>query len=80
MPNIKLFEQKCRFMASRTAGKIRSVWNEADQKMYFSVADVVEALTDSTNIKQYVKRLRQRDPKLHSNWGTICTPLEMMAG
>jgi hypothetical protein len=64
MPNIKLFEQK----------KIRYVWNEADQKMYFSIADVVEALTDSTDIKQYVKRLRQRDPQLHSNWGTICTP------
>jgi prophage antirepressor-like protein len=69
MANIKLFEEK----------KIRSVWNEADQKMYFSVADVVEALTDSTDIKQYVKRLRQRDPQLHSNWGTICTPLEMTA-
>jgi DNA-damage-inducible protein D len=41
MANIKLFEQK----------KIRSVWNEVDQKMYFSVADVVEALTDSTDIK-----------------------------
>jgi hypothetical protein len=69
MANIKLFEEK----------KIRSVWNEADQKMYFSVADVVEVLTDSTDIKQYVKRLRQRDPQLHSNWGTICTPLEMTA-
>ena len=68
MANIQLFESK----------KIRSVWNEADKKMYFSVADVVEALTDSTDIKQYVKRLRQRDPLLHSNWGTICTPLEML--
>lgn len=69
MPNIKLFESK----------KIRSVWNETEQKWYFSVADVVEALTDSTDIKQYVKRLRQRDEQLNSNWGTICTPLEMIA-
>lgn len=69
MSNIKLFESK----------KIRSVWNEADQKWYFSVADVVEALTDSTDIKQYVKRLRQRDEQLNSNWGTICTPIEMIA-
>jgi len=69
MSNIKLFQSK----------KIRSVWNEEEQKWYFSVADVVEALTDSTDIKQYVKRLRQRDEQLNSNWGTICTPLEMTA-
>ena len=68
MPNIKLFEQK----------KIRSVWNEADQKMYFSIADVVEVLTDSTDIKQYIKRLRQRDPQLNSNWVNLI-PLEMIA-
>ncbi|MFA4924985.1 MAG: Bro-N domain-containing protein, partial [Ignavibacteriaceae bacterium] len=69
MSNIKLFESV----------KIRSLWNEEDQKWYFSVADVVEALTDSADVKQYVKRLRQRDEQLNSNWGTICTPLEMSA-
>ncbi len=69
MSNIKLFESVT----------IRSAWNEEEQKWYFSVADVVEALTDSTDIKQYVKRLRQRDEQLNSNWGTICTPLEMIA-
>ncbi|HMN23334.1 MAG TPA: hypothetical protein PL018_09125 [Ignavibacteriaceae bacterium] len=46
MSNIKLFESK----------KIRSTWNEEEQKWYFSVADVVEALTDSTDIKQYIKK------------------------
>jgi hypothetical protein len=69
MSNIKLFESK----------KIRSTWNEEEQKWYFSVADVVEALTDSTDIKQYIKKMRQRDEQLNSNWGTICTPLEMIA-
>jgi hypothetical protein len=69
MSNIKLFESK----------KIRSAWNEAEQKWYFSVADVVEALTDSTDVKQYIKRMRQRDPELNANWGTICTPVEMTA-
>lgn len=33
MANIKLFESK----------KIRSVWNEEEQKWYFTVVDVVEA-------------------------------------
>ena len=69
MPNIKLFESK----------KIRSVWSEEDQKWYFSVADVVGVLTDSTDVKQYIKRLRQREELLNSNWGIICTHLEMIA-
>ncbi|MDZ7343044.1 MAG: Bro-N domain-containing protein [candidate division KSB1 bacterium] len=69
MSNIKLFESK----------KIRAAWHETEQKWYFSVADVVEALTDRSDIKQYIKRMRQRDLQLNSYWGTICTPLEMTA-
>src|SRR5215204_4631291 len=69
MSNIKLFESK----------QIRSVYNEAEQKWYFSVQDVVQALTDSNDVKQYIKRMRSRESELNSNWGTICTPLEMIA-
>ena len=46
---------------------------------WFSVSDVVAALTDSADPKQYIKKMRQRDPKLSSYWGTICTPLEIIA-
>jgi len=46
---------------------------------WFSVADVVEVLTDSTDVRQYIKRIRQRDSEINSYWGTICTPLEMIA-
>ncbi|MBN2260291.1 MAG: Bro-N domain-containing protein [Clostridiales bacterium] len=46
---------------------------------WFSISDVVEVLTGSTDVKQYIKRMRSRDPELHKNWGTICTPLEMKA-
>ena len=46
---------------------------------WFSVSDVVEALTDSADPKQYIKKMRQRDPELNSYWGTICTPLEITA-
>jgi DNA-damage-inducible protein D len=67
--NIKLFESK----------SVRSVWNEADQKWYFSVADVIEALTDSVNIKDYIKKMRKRDAALNINWGIICPPLELVA-
>lgn len=69
MSSIKLFESK----------KIRSTWNEAEGKWYFSVQDVVEVLTDSADVKQYIKRMLSRDEQLKSNWGTICTPVEMIA-
>ena len=69
MNNIKLFQDK----------RIRSVWNEEEEQWYFSVVDVVEALTDSNDPKQYIKKMRSRDEGLNSNWGTICTPLEMIA-
>jgi DNA-damage-inducible protein D len=46
---------------------------------WFSVSDVVAALTDSADRKQYIKKMRQRDPELSSYWGTICTPLEIIA-
>lgn len=49
------------------------------KEWWFSVSDVVEALTDSADPKQYIKKMRQRDPELNSYWGTICTPLEIMA-
>jgi len=69
MSNIKLFESK----------QIRSEWNESEQKWYFSVQDVVEVLTDSADVKQYIKRILSRDEALKSNWGTICTLVEMQA-
>lgn len=50
-----------------------------NDEWWFSVADVVEALTDSVDTRQYIKRMRQREPQLDSYWGTICTPLELLA-
>jgi len=50
-----------------------------NNEWWFSITDVVAALTDSTDTKQYIKKMRQRDPELSSYWGTICTPLELTA-
>lgn len=41
--------------------------------------DVVEVLTESADVKQYIKRMLTRDIQLKTNWGTICTPVEMIA-
>lgn len=66
---IQLFEGK----------KVRIVWDAGQEKYYFSVADIVQVLTDSADVKQYIKRMRARDSGLNSKWGTICTPVEMLA-
>ncbi|MEO7313338.1 MAG: hypothetical protein ABIX01_23340 [Chitinophagaceae bacterium] len=69
MPTIKLFESKA----------IRSVWNKVDQKWYFSVQDVVQILSDSADVEQCIKKMLSRDAQTGSNWGTICTLVEMIA-
>ena len=66
---IKLFDQK----------QVRVHWDDDQEKWYFSVQDVVEILSESRDVKQYVKRMRSRDAELNANWGTICTPLPMLA-
>lgn len=65
MSNIKLFESR----------QIRTVWNEAEQKWYFVVADVVQVLTDSPNPTDYIKKMRKRDELLSQGWGQLVTPL-----
>lgn len=58
---IQLFEEK----------KVRTVWNDELQEWFFNVTDVVEVLTDSVDVKQYIKKMRKRDPELDARWGTI---------
>lgn len=69
MTQVKLFESR----------QIRSRWNEEDQRWYFSVADVVAVLTDSANVRDYIKKMRRRDAALNAKWGTMCPPLELLA-
>ena len=67
-------ENKIKVFESR---QIRTSWNAEEEEWYFSVVDVVEVLTDSSDPKQYIKKLRSRDAALADKWGTICTPVEM---
>lgn len=62
---IKLFDQK----------QVRTLWDEEQEKWYFSVVDVVSVLTDSVNPSDYIKKMRKRDPMLSEGWGQIVTPL-----
>jgi hypothetical protein len=55
--------------------EVRRAWH--NEKWYFSVADVVQALTDSGDVRQYIKKMRTRDAELSFNWGTICTLVQI---
>ena len=62
-----------------TDNSIRKVWHSELEEWYLSIFDVVKVLTDSRDPKQYIKKMRARDKELDSKWGTICTPLQMLA-
>ena len=65
--SIKLFGEKT----------IRSVWDETEEEWYFSVVDVIGALTDSANPTDYLKKLRKRDGLLGEYIGTNCPQVAM---
>jgi prophage antirepressor-like protein len=46
---------------------------------FFSVADIVETLTDTSNVRDYIKKMRKRDFELDTYWGTNCPLLELRA-
>ena len=64
---IKLFEDK----------KVRTAWDDEKEMWFFCVVDVVEALTDSKDPKDYIKKMKKRDPELSKGWGQIVTPLSV---
>lgn len=69
MSNIKLFESK----------QIRSEWNEAEQKWYFSVVDIVGILSESPNPRNYWKVLKHRLAKEGNESVTNCNQLKMQS-
>ena len=64
---IQLFEDR----------KVRTVWDERTETWYFSVLDVISALTDTVNPTDYFKKMRKRDEALASFVGTNCPQIAM---
>ena len=62
---IVLFEEK----------EVRRTWH--DEQWYFAIYDVVEVLTQTPNVSDYIKKMRLRDSELGKGWGQIVTPLSI---
>ena len=65
----KLFEDK----------KIRTVWDDEEEKWYFSIVDVVGALTDSIDANAYWRKLKQRLKQEGNQTVTSCHSLKLRA-
>jgi DNA-damage-inducible protein D len=53
--------------------QIRRTWH--NNEWWFVLEDIISALTDSRDPKQYIKRMRQRDEVLSQGWVQIVPPL-----
>ena len=59
--------------------QIRRYWDEEKEVWYFSIVDVVGALSESTNVRTYWKVLKNRLKKEGSEVVTKCNQLKMQA-
>ncbi len=66
---IKLFNEK----------QIRTLWDEKQEKWYFSIVDVVGVLSESVNPQTYWRKLKQRLKKEGNETVTNCHSLKMLA-
>jgi len=71
-------EKEIQQIASFQGKKIRkTVYNK---EWWFSVEDIVLILTGSDDPKQYINKLRQRDPELNKGWVQIVHTLKVDTG
>jgi DNA-damage-inducible protein D len=51
--------------------KIRRTYNSEEEKWYFALEDIIFALTESVNPKDYINKMKKRDAELNKGWGQI---------
>ena len=59
--------------------RIRTIWDDKEEKWYFSVVDVVGALTDSADPRNYWKVLKNGLLKEGNETVTKCNQLRLLA-
>ena len=66
---LQLFEQR----------KVRTVWDDQEEKWYFSIVDVCDVLTDSKDATAYWRKLKQRLKEEGNETVTNCHGLKLRA-
>ena len=66
---LQLFEQK----------KVRTVWDDQEEKWYFAIVDVCDVLTDSKDVTAYWRKLKQRLKEEGNETVTNCHGLKLRA-
>ena len=66
---IQLFEEK----------KVRALWDDVEEKWYFSIVDVVAVLTESIDATAYWRKLKQRLKEEGNQTVPNCHGLKMLA-
>ncbi len=66
---VQLFEDK----------KVRTLWDEEQEKWYISIVDVVSILTQSLDANAYWRKLKQRLKEEGNETVTNCHGLKMLA-
>ena len=66
---IQLFEEK----------KVRTAWDDQEEKWYFSIVDVCGVLTDSVDSPAYWRKLKQRLREEGNETVTNCHALKMLS-
>jgi hypothetical protein len=66
---LKLFEDK----------KVRTIWDDEQEKWYFSIVDVVGVLSESIDPQVYWRKLKQRLKEEGNETVTNCHGLKMIA-
>ena len=59
--------------------KVRVVWDEEQEKYFFSVVDIIQVLTDSVDAAAYWRKLKQRLGEEGNETVTNCHTLKMPA-
>ena len=59
--------------------KVRTIWDDEQEKWYFSIVDVCAVLTDSPNPRNYWKVLKHRLIKEGNETVTNCNQLKLVA-
>ena len=67
--SLQLFENK----------KVRTLWDDTQEKWYFSIVDVIQILTDSSNPRKYWSVLKLRLNKEGSQLTSNCSQLKISA-